>query len=217
MRSSNWPERPTNGRPCRSSSAPGASPTSISREPGVPSANTSRLAELFSAQPSKRSRMARKLVEACGAARGFARGHRRRHPAGRGWRPLASAALAGGLRAASGVRLSGAELRLAARSEGAGRSSDSQSFGVSPTRDVDARFGVEGEQRRGWLCCGPGSCGRTAGKDNRGFAGGSGSRTMMPPASVPSRRADDGHQKRPKSIRDPLRLDRFGVHVRWRC
>ena len=59
MRSSNCPERPTNGRPCLSSSAPGASPTNISREPGVPSANTRRLAEPFRLQPSKRSRMAR--------------------------------------------------------------------------------------------------------------------------------------------------------------
>ena len=40
IRSSNLPALPTNGRPIRSSSPPGASPTSMTREPGTPSANT---------------------------------------------------------------------------------------------------------------------------------------------------------------------------------
>ena len=53
MRSSNCPALPTNGRPIRSSSLPGASPTNMTREPGTPSANTSWVAVRFSAQPSK--------------------------------------------------------------------------------------------------------------------------------------------------------------------
>jgi len=40
MRSSNWPLRPTKGLPTRSSSAPGASPISMSGAAGLPSANT---------------------------------------------------------------------------------------------------------------------------------------------------------------------------------
>ena len=44
MRSSSLPERPTNGRPSRSSSRPGASPTNITRACGLPSANTSWVA-----------------------------------------------------------------------------------------------------------------------------------------------------------------------------
>ena len=59
MRSSNLPDRPTNGRPSMSSSRPGASPTSITRASGFPSAKTSRPAVDFSAQPSNLSRMAR--------------------------------------------------------------------------------------------------------------------------------------------------------------
>ena len=40
MRSSNWPARPTNGRPVRSSSAPGASPTKRMSASGCPSPGT---------------------------------------------------------------------------------------------------------------------------------------------------------------------------------
>ena len=40
MSVSNWPARPTNGRPIRSSSAPGASPMNISRAVGLPSPKT---------------------------------------------------------------------------------------------------------------------------------------------------------------------------------
>ena len=59
MRSSNCPARPTNGRPMRSSSPPGASPTSMIRASGAPSANTSCVAVAFRPQPSKRSSAAR--------------------------------------------------------------------------------------------------------------------------------------------------------------
>src|SRR5690554_4842974 len=38
--SSSWPARPTKGRPCSSSSAPGASPISMRSASGSPSANT---------------------------------------------------------------------------------------------------------------------------------------------------------------------------------
>src|SRR3954452_15802334 len=37
---SNWPARPTNGIPCSSSSAPGASPTNIRSASGLPTPNT---------------------------------------------------------------------------------------------------------------------------------------------------------------------------------
>ncbi len=56
MRSSNWPERPTKGTPCRSSSAPGASPTSITRPAGLPSAKHRLLAVALRAQPSNAAR-----------------------------------------------------------------------------------------------------------------------------------------------------------------
>ncbi len=59
MRSSSLPERPTNGKPSISSSRPGASPTNITRACGLPSANTSWVAVVRRAQPSKRSRIAR--------------------------------------------------------------------------------------------------------------------------------------------------------------
>src|SRR4051812_25937795 len=42
MSVNNAPARPTNGRPVRSSSAPGASPTNISRAAGLPSPKTVR-------------------------------------------------------------------------------------------------------------------------------------------------------------------------------
>ena len=72
MRSSRWPERPTKGRPSRSSSRPGASPTSMTRAPGLPSAKTSWVAVCFSLQPSKRPSAARsssRLAAARAAAR----------------------------------------------------------------------------------------------------------------------------------------------------
>ena len=38
--SKSWPERPTNGEPCKSSCSPGASPISIIRELGTPPEKT---------------------------------------------------------------------------------------------------------------------------------------------------------------------------------
>src|SRR5580704_15428334 len=40
MRLSNWPAAPTKGSPCRSSSAPGASPTNMIRASGLPTPKT---------------------------------------------------------------------------------------------------------------------------------------------------------------------------------
>ena len=68
---------------CRSSSRPGASPTNISRASGAPSAKTRREAVLRSAQPSKRSSVARKLVEGLRRLR-LRRGPRAR-PRRHGW------------------------------------------------------------------------------------------------------------------------------------
>ena len=62
IRSSNCPARPTKGRPMRSSSPPGASPTNMTLDPGAPSANTSWVAVLFKAQPSKRSSVDRRVA-----------------------------------------------------------------------------------------------------------------------------------------------------------
>ena len=59
IRSSNLPERPTNGSPRCPRRGPGASPTNMMRACGLPSANTSRVAVCFSAQPSKFSSSAR--------------------------------------------------------------------------------------------------------------------------------------------------------------
>jgi len=52
MRSSNCPLRPTNGRPRRSSSAPGASPMIMTGAAGLPSRNTVVVAVRFSGHPS---------------------------------------------------------------------------------------------------------------------------------------------------------------------
>ena len=43
---SNWPARPTNGSPCASSSAPGASPINITSASGLPTPNTVCVLEL---------------------------------------------------------------------------------------------------------------------------------------------------------------------------
>ena len=59
MRSSSWPERPTKGRPSRSSSRPGASPTSMMSASGLPSAKTRFLAVKRRLQPSNSARQAR--------------------------------------------------------------------------------------------------------------------------------------------------------------
>ena len=77
MRSSSLPERPTNGRPSMSSSRPGASPTNITRAFGLPSANTSWVAVLRKAQPSKRVQDRAQLLEAGGASCRLARRHDR--------------------------------------------------------------------------------------------------------------------------------------------
>src|SRR3954447_6189222 len=53
IRSRRRPLGPTNGLPCRSSSAPGASPTSITGALGLPSAKQSRVAVSASGQPPK--------------------------------------------------------------------------------------------------------------------------------------------------------------------
>src|SRR5579872_4870095 len=53
MRSKSWPLRPTKGRPCRSSSAPGASPMTMSGAPATPSANTVWVAVALRPQPEK--------------------------------------------------------------------------------------------------------------------------------------------------------------------
>ncbi len=51
--SSNRPDGPWNGRPARSSSAPGTSPTTTSPAAGLPSANTSFVAVAASGQAVK--------------------------------------------------------------------------------------------------------------------------------------------------------------------
>ena len=153
MRSSNCPERPTNGRPCLSSSAPGASPTSISREPGVPSAKTRRLAEPFRPQPSKRSRMARSssrlaaLRAASRAAITAASGAGGAATAGRAGALLSrgSAVAPVHCRHRSDIagrisRLFGGRRRLRLRQ---------QIVGLLADRRVDAGLGVEGEQLTG--------------------------------------------------------------------
>src|SRR5271167_3316762 len=48
--SSNWPDRPTNGSPARSSSRPGPSPTNISRAASSPTPNTTWVRPDASAQ-----------------------------------------------------------------------------------------------------------------------------------------------------------------------
>src|SRR5271170_2745085 len=63
MRSSSLPLAPTNGRPSRSSSAPGPSPTTIRAASGLPSANTVLVAVALRAQPSN------PLIAASSAAR----------------------------------------------------------------------------------------------------------------------------------------------------
>src|SRR5580704_16578361 len=52
MRSSSCPARPTNGRPIRSSSAPGASPMIMTGAAGLPSVKTVLVAVRFKGQPS---------------------------------------------------------------------------------------------------------------------------------------------------------------------
>ena len=53
IRSKSCPARPTNGLPTRSSSAPGASPTTIRRAPARPSEKTKLRAPAFSGEPSQ--------------------------------------------------------------------------------------------------------------------------------------------------------------------
>ena len=102
MRSSNWPARPTNGRPIRSSSPPGASPTSMMRASGAPSEKTSRVAVAFRPQPSNFSSRSRSSSRLCAPAASDA-AERRLRPAprrparsarGAAWRPGAARASA---------------------------------------------------------------------------------------------------------------------------
>src|SRR5436309_2761057 len=68
MRSSSWPLTPTKGLPARSSSAPGASPISITRAAGLPSPNTRLVAVFFSGQPSKAASASASSVRSRAAA-----------------------------------------------------------------------------------------------------------------------------------------------------
>ena len=130
MRSRSWPARPTNGRPIRSSSPPGASPTSMMRAPGAPSAKTSWVAVAFRAQPLETLRALCAGVERLGARRRVSRAARAASSA---------AAVAGASRRARGA---GASLRRTCRRRAA------RAFGRRPRlrrlRDfgeaVDAAF-----------------------------------------------------------------------------
>jgi hypothetical protein len=69
MRSSSWPARPTNGAPCRSSSAPGPSPMIISGASAGPRETTAwRAPWVFSGQPSKAAMAAARAGRSAQAA-----------------------------------------------------------------------------------------------------------------------------------------------------
>ena len=73
---SNWPALPTNGSPCSSSSAPGASPTNMSCASMLPTPNTTFLRDDARCghftQASARSRKAANAAAlACGSSGGF--------------------------------------------------------------------------------------------------------------------------------------------------
>ena len=121
MRSSNWPARPTNGRPIRSSSPPGASPTSMIRAPGAPSAKTSWVAVAFRPQPSKRSSAARS-ASSVSAPAAISRAER---------------AASSGAATAAGARLSGAR--------GAGSSAAANAAAARRRHAARRRRGAFGE------------------------------------------------------------------------
>ena len=134
------PERPTKGRPCMSSSRPGASPTSITRLLGLPSAKTSLgggQAEIAAVEGGERRR---------GAPRACARLRRSRAP--RGSRRAAwPASLAGAIRTVGGSVAAWQRSRGASTGSGArGARQPSRSTGDLLERDVDAHLGVPGEQ-----------------------------------------------------------------------
>ena len=117
MRSSSRPLGPTNGRPWRSSSSPGASPIRTIRACGLPSPNTRLVAVLLSGQASNPASDGAQLVQRSGAV-----GRARRRCRRRGW---AAGAPAGGghgggrRRRATGSRGSGAAVFGSGRISGA--------------------------------------------------------------------------------------------------
>ena len=149
-----------------SSSQPGASPTNITRACGLPSANTSCVAVTRSAQPSKRSRMARRSSRL--AALGPPRARPSTAASGEGGaarRPRAVPARA--RHGASAAKRDGSAARSAPPLDlrrPAGRSRRTGSSGDGIVREpvhrlladdrVDARLRVEGEQFAGGFVCG---------------------------------------------------------------
>ena len=97
IRSSNWPETPTKGRPSRSSSPPGASPISIRPLSGTPSAKTRLVAV-------SRSGLASNSAMAARSAGRLSRLRRQRRGAGGAGRRGARAGRASGLRLPPALR-----------------------------------------------------------------------------------------------------------------
>src|SRR5262249_399416 len=126
-----------NGRPSRSSSRPGASPTNMMRASGFPSANTSCVAVDFSAQPSNFSISARS-ASSVGAMRAASRADAIA-PSGAGGPASPGNGGGGGGRCGGGGLLHN---HLAKGRLGIGEAVDR----LLAKRAIDARLQVEGQQ-----------------------------------------------------------------------
>ena len=148
-----------------SSSRPGASPTNITRAFGLPSANTSWVAVVRNAQPSKRSRIVAQLFEAGGASRRLARRHdrgvgrRRRRCTGSGWRRRSGNAAAMARPIAGSLRGRAASAAAVGMAWAADRRRTGRPASRRPARrrpPPDRRRAARGQPGRGF-CSSPGA------------------------------------------------------------